>query len=53
MNKLEILEQEVSKITNEIIKHNEEIEKLDIIREVLQQEIDLNKPINTFDELPF
>lgn len=54
MDKLEVLEQEVTIITNKIVEHSEEIERLEVIRDVLQQEIELHKPHNTNnDELPF
>lgn len=54
MDKLEVLEQEVTIITSKIVEHQEEAMRLEIIRDVLQQEIELYKPINTKnDELPF
>ena len=53
MDKLEILEQEVKNITNKIIEHQNEIDRLDVIRDVLQQEIEYQKPKDTSNELPF
>ena len=53
MEKLEILEKEVENLTNKIIEHQEEVMRLDIIRDVLQKEIECQKPKNTSnDELP-
>ncbi len=54
MEKLEILEKEVENLTNKIIEHQEEAMRLDVIRDVLQKEIEYQKPKNTSnDELPF
>lgn len=54
MDKLEILRKEVKNITNKIIEHKNEIDRLDVIRDVLQQEIEYQEPQNTSnEELPF
>lgn len=54
MEKLEILEKEVESLTNKIIEHQEEAMRLDVIRDVLQKEIEYKKPKSTSnDELPF
>lgn len=52
-NQLKILRQEVDRLTNEIKKHEEESERLDFIRDVLQREIELYQPKKNDDELPF
>lgn len=54
MDRLDILKQQVTIITNKIVAYQEEIEILDVTRDVLQKEIDLYEPINNNkDELPF
>lgn len=53
MDKLEVLEQEVYNITTKINEYQSEIDRLDVIRDVLQQEIEYQKPKNSSNELPF
>lgn len=51
---LNILRSEVESITKKIVEHNEEAMRLDVIRAVLQREIELYEPIKIVDnELPF
>lgn len=54
-DKMNILKQEVSRLTNEIVKKQEEIMELDVIRDVLQKEVELYEPISqkNDEELPF
>lgn len=52
MDKLEILKEEENILANKITEYKEEIEKMEVLREVLQQEIDLYTPKDN-DELPF
>ena len=51
--KLNVLRAEVQKITNKIIEYNNEIERLDTVRDVLQREIELYEPIKQDSDLPF
>ena len=52
--KILILKKEVEKLTNEIVKKQEEIMELDVVRDALQEKIELYKPILKKDEeLPF
>lgn len=52
-NQLKILRQEVDRLTNEIKKHEEELERLDVIRDVLQRELQLYQTKKNYGELPF
>ena len=50
---LEVLRQEIDRITEEIKKHTDEAERLDVIRDVLQKEVELYQTKKNDDELPF
>lgn len=52
-DRIKILKQEVDKLTDEIIKHTNESNRLDIIRDVLQKEIEFYQPKKEDNELPF
>lgn len=52
--KILILKNEIERLTNEIAKKQEEAIGLDVIRDVLQREVELYEPIiKNNDELPF
>lgn len=53
MEKLDILKQEVEKINNKISENYEEHRRLEIIRDVLQREIEMLEPSKNDDLLPF
>ena len=48
--KILILKKEVEKLTNEIVKKQEEIMELDVVRDALQEKIELYKHILKKDE---
>lgn len=52
-NELKILEQEVGRITNEIQRKKEELERLELIKDVLQMKIEIYQPKNNNDEFIF